>query len=213
MWSILIYKLPKFRTKDTDLDKIAYISGKKTTWWRRKSLLCFASSGKTRTLFFRGLQWPTCPYYTWMMFWEFWTDENIVSITGSLIISDSCDETQYQLLLYMLKYFWLHFRTFLTCSKDGYGDSTDMDVMQMKMHYIRCVKSVRFRSYSDPHLPAFGLNTERYVLFLCIQSESEKIQTRITKNTDSSHSEVDGWCIGGASSILLCYIFAHLWTC
>ena len=27
---------------------------------------------------------------------------------------------------------------------------------------IHCVKSVRFRSYSGPHFPAFGLNTERY---------------------------------------------------
>ena len=29
-------------------------------------------------------------------------------------------------------------------------------------YYIRCVKSARIRSYSGPHFPAFGLNTERY---------------------------------------------------
>ena len=28
-------------------------------------------------------------------------------------------------------------------------------------HTIHCVKSVRIRSYSGPHFPAFGLNTER----------------------------------------------------
>ena len=27
---------------------------------------------------------------------------------------------------------------------------------------IHCVKSVRIRSFSGPHFPAFGLNTERY---------------------------------------------------
>ena len=28
-----------------------------------------------------------------------------------------------------------------------------------------CVKNVRIRSYSDPHFPAFRLNTERYSVF------------------------------------------------
>ena len=32
-------------------------------------------------------------------------------------------------------------------------------------HYV---KSVRIRSYSDPHFPAFGLNTERYYVSLRI---------------------------------------------
>ena len=36
-----------------------------------------------------------------------------------------------------------------------------------------CAKSVRVRSYFGPYFPAFGLNTR-------IQSECEKIQTRIT---------------------------------
>ena len=30
------------------------------------------------------------------------------------------------------------------------------------MTFIHCVKSVRILSYSGPHFPAFGLNTERY---------------------------------------------------
>ena len=29
----------------------------------------------------------------------------------------------------------------------------------------RCVKSVRIWSYSGPDFPAFGLNTERYVVY------------------------------------------------
>ena len=41
-----------------------------------------------------------------------------------------------------------------------------------------CVKSVRIRSYSDPHFPAFGLNTERY----------GKMWTRITPNTNTFYA-------------------------
>ena len=40
-------------------------------------------------------------------------------------------------------------------------------------------KSVPIRSYSGPHFYAFGLNTERYGVRM------EKMQTRITPNTDS----------------------------
>ena len=48
-----------------------------------------------------------------------------------------------------------------------------------------CVKSVRIWSYSGPHFPAFGMNTERYEVSLGIQSECEKMRTRITPNTDT----------------------------
>ena len=47
------------------------------------------------------------------------------------------------------------------------------------------MKSVRIRSYSGPHVPAFELNTERDGVSLRIQSECGKIRTRITPNTDS----------------------------
>ena len=33
---------------------------------------------------------------------------------------------------------------------------------------FHCAKSVHIRSYSGPHFPAFGLNTERYGVSLCI---------------------------------------------
>ena len=55
----------------------------------------------------------------------------------------------------------------------------------MKQH---CVKSVRIWSYSDPHFPAFGLNSERYGVSLHIQSECGKMLTRITANTDTFHA-------------------------
>ena len=48
---------------------------------------------------------------------------------------------------------------------------------------FHCVKSVCIHSYSGPHFPAFGVNMERYEVFLRIQSEYGKMWTRITPNT------------------------------
>ena len=53
------------------------------------------------------------------------------------------------------------------------------------------VKSVCSRSYYGPHFPAFGLNTERYRVFLRIQSECGKMRTRVIPNTDIFYA-VDG---------------------
>ena len=53
---------------------------------------------------------------------------------------------------------------------------------------IHCVKSVRIRSYSGLHFPAFGLNTERYSISLRIQSQCGKMRTRITRNTDTFYA-------------------------
>ena len=51
-----------------------------------------------------------------------------------------------------------------------------------------CVKSVCIMTFSGPYFPAFGLNTERYVISLRIQSECRGIQTRETPNTDAFHA-------------------------
>ena len=51
--------------------------------------------------------------------------------------------------------------------------------------YLRhCVKSVRIRSYSGP----LGLHKERYRVYLRIQSECGKMQTRITPNADTFYA-------------------------
>ena len=42
-----------------------------------------------------------------------------------------------------------------------------------------CVKNVPIRSYSSPCFPAFGLNTERYSVSVCIQSERGENNTAI----------------------------------
>ena len=41
---------------------------------------------------------------------------------------------------------------------------------------LHCVGSIRIRSYSGPHFPAFELNTERYGVSLRIQSEYRKLR-------------------------------------
>ena len=50
---------------------------------------------------------------------------------------------------------------------------------------MHCVKTVRIPSYSGPHFPAFGLNTERYSVSPRIQSECGRMRARITRNTDT----------------------------
>ena len=44
----------------------------------------------------------------------------------------------------------------------------------MKTSHIHCVTRARIRSYSGPYFSAFGLNTERYFVSICIQSECGK---------------------------------------
>ena len=54
-----------------------------------------------------------------------------------------------------------------------------------------CIKSVHIRSFSDPHFPAFGLNTERYFVSLRsfrILPECWKKKPRKTPNTDTFHA-------------------------
>ena len=55
---------------------------------------------------------------------------------------------------------------------------------------IHCVKSVHNRSYSGPHFPALGLNTERYSAFSHISSECGKMRTRITLNMDTFYAVI-----------------------
>ena len=51
-----------------------------------------------------------------------------------------------------------------------------------------CVKSVHICSHSGPYFPAFGLNTERYLVSPRIHPKCGKIRTRITQNTNTSHA-------------------------
>ena len=51
-----------------------------------------------------------------------------------------------------------------------------------RKHYA---KIVRIRSFSGQYFPTFGLKTERYSVFLRIQSECWKLRSRKTPKTDT----------------------------
>ena len=51
--------------------------------------------------------------------------------------------------------------------------------------YYTAWKVSKYGVFSGPYFPAFGLNTERYEVSLCIQFECEKIRTR--KNSVFRH--------------------------
>ena len=55
---------------------------------------------------------------------------------------------------------------------------------------IHCVKSARIWSFSGPHFPAFGQNTERYGEYLRIQYNCGKIRTRKTPNTGTFYAAI-----------------------
>ena len=51
----------------------------------------------------------------------------------------------------------------------------------------QCVKSLRIRSYSDPHFPAFGLNTCAYIslIFVLIPISVPKTISSLSKSIKS----------------------------
>ena len=55
---------------------------------------------------------------------------------------------------------------------------------------VHCVKTVRIRRFSGAYVLAFELNMEIYSPNIFNQPECEKIRTRKTPNTGSSHAVV-----------------------
>ena len=73
------------------------------------------------------------------------------------------------------------------------SSKAELDVQYRSSH---CVQSVRILSFSSPYLPAFGLNTERYLVSLHIQSKSER-------NTDLKNSEYEHFSHSVYSTVTL----------
>ena len=67
------------------------------------------------------------------------------------------------------------------------------------LFHCQSVKSIHILSFSGPYFSAFGLNMERYSVFLRIQSEHRKIQTRKTPNMDTCHAVI--------LAVLYCFLF------
>ena len=59
--------------------------------------------------------------------------------------------------------------------------------ISINTNHIHCGKGIRIQSFSGPHFPPFGLNTEKYGVSLRIQSDYGKIRTRRTPNSDTFH--------------------------
>ena len=86
--------------------------------------------------------------------------------------------------------------TYLGCYQyisviNAIGEYTDRSKFYSNVYFSRgthCVKSLRIRSYSSPHFPAYGLNTERYGVPFLIQYKWGKTRTRITPNMDIFYS-------------------------
>ena len=57
------------------------------------------------------------------------------------------------------------------------------NILELKTYHY--VERVRICSFSGPYFPAFGLHTERFGVYLSIQSECGKIRTRKTPITDT----------------------------
>ena len=87
--------------------------------------------------------------------------------------------------MYGVSIFWMSIsKKFLSGSQESL---TRFHEYYLNYHVLYCVKIV----YSGPYFPAFGLTTERYGIYLRIQSKCGKIRTRITPNRDTFYAVND----------------------
>ena len=59
--------------------------------------------------------------------------------------------------------------------------------LNISVKVTQCGKSFRIWSFSGSYIPTFELNTDRYSVYLRVQSEYEKIRTRKIPNTNPFH--------------------------
>ena len=83
---------------------------------------------------------------------------------------------------------FIFFHIFFSRKEDSFVCNRFRFLGRSKARKQHCIKSVRIRSYSGPHFPAFGPNPETYSVSLRIQSKCGKMRTRITPNTDTFHA-------------------------
>ena len=77
-------------------------------------------------------------------------------------------------------------------------DRNSVQQLQVMFSFgLHCMRSVCTRSFSGTYFPAFGLNTERYGVSLCIQSKCGKIWIRKTLNTDVFYAVLSTGIYGG----------------
>ena len=110
----------------------------------------------------------------------------------SLIFGQYNCGNKYYISFFIIKLLSLKFYDYFTQQQKYFSQM--MDNMRKNTNFFtnfrtcHCMKSVRIRSYSGPHFPAFGLNTKRYSVSLRIQSECGKMRTRIAPNRRFSYT-------------------------
>ena len=63
-------------------------------------------------------------------------------------------------------------------------------LLEENINVINCVEILGVRSFFRPYFPTFGLNTERYGVFVRIQSKFGKMRTRKISNIDIFHAVI-----------------------
>ena len=80
----------------------------------------------------------------------------------------------------------------------------DTELIIAWLYSVTARNVFKYRVFSAPYFPAFGLNTERCSVSLRIQSERGKIRTRITLNMDTFHAVHGTSCDYYCGEFLVC---------
>ena len=81
---------------------------------------------------------------------------------------------------------FVHFFCYhLSTELSNFNITIRISLVQWLTAFSNCMKSVRIQSLSGSYFSAFGLNTERYGVSVCIQSKCGNKRSRKTPSTDT----------------------------
>ena len=89
--------------------------------------------------------------------------------------------------------FFFFFCYHLSTELSDFNITIRISLVQWLTAFSNCMKSVRIQSLSCSYFSAFGLNTERYGVSVCIQSKCGNKRSRKTPNTDTSYADFFSW--------------------
>ena len=89
---------------------------------------------------------------------------------------------------------FVHFFCYhLSTELSNFNITIRISLVQWLTAFSNCMKSVRIQSLSGSYFSAFGLNTERYGVSVCIQSKCGNKRSRKTPSTDTSYADFSFW--------------------
>ena len=89
--------------------------------------------------------------------------------------------------------FFFFFCYHLSTELSDFNITIRISLVQWLTAFSNCMKSVLIQSLSCSYFSAFGLNTERYGVSVCIQSKCGNKRSRKTPNTDTSYADFFSW--------------------